>query len=139
MAVSSGLSTTFALETLIHGSHTPATSSSSRLDSSPLVKILGRSFRHGRPLIHRSLRFSSLVSPRCEASSDFAATSSADSLRSSSLSALEQLKTSAADRMFSLSPLFCFFCGLIWCRSCNFSSSLRFNAVFMSAIIASIC
>lgn len=97
MAVSSGLSTTFALETLIHGSHTPATSSS-RPDSSPLVKILGRSFRHGRPLIHRSLRFSSLVSPRCEASSDFAATSSADSLRSASLSALEQLKTSAADR-----------------------------------------
>lgn len=98
MAVSSGLSTTFALETLIHGSHTPATSSS-RPDSSPLVKILGRSFRHGRPLIHRSLRSSSLgMSPRCEASSDFAATSSADSLRSASLSALEQLKTSAADR-----------------------------------------
>ncbi|XP_057533719.1 glutamyl-tRNA reductase 1, chloroplastic-like [Amaranthus tricolor] len=80
MAVSSGLSTTYALETLIHGG----------TNSSSLIKVFGRNHRHGYLNFKRSF-----VSPRCDASSSGSAS---DSVRSSSISALEQLKTSAADR-----------------------------------------
>lgn len=94
MAVASGLSTTFALETLIQ-SPPAATSSSPAVRGSPSsVKVFGRpsrSFRNGT-LIQRRVMI-----PRCEVTPDLAM-ASVDSARSSSLSALEQLKTSAADR-----------------------------------------
>ncbi|KNA12560.1 hypothetical protein SOVF_124580 [Spinacia oleracea] len=91
------ISTSFALETLLHAaSPTPSAAAVSSSSYSPsLINFSGRSHRRGGHLIQRRCPF--FVSPRCEASSDFAATS-VDSVRSSSISALEQLKTSAADR-----------------------------------------
>ncbi|CAO2817683.1 unnamed protein product [Amaranthus hypochondriacus] len=88
MAVSSSLSTTYALDTLIRVGSTA--SSSSMFYSPSTVKFFGRNSRHG----HFNLKLSS-VNPRCEVSSF---ESSVDSIRTSSISALELLKTSAADR-----------------------------------------
>ncbi|XP_021721106.1 glutamyl-tRNA reductase 1, chloroplastic-like [Chenopodium quinoa] len=87
------VSTSFALETLLHAaSPSPAAAAAAASSSySPsLINFSGRTHR-------RVQRRFPLVSPRCEGSSDVAITS-VDSVRSSSISALEQLKTSAADR-----------------------------------------
>lgn len=96
MAVASGLTTTFALETLIQSAPSPASGSSS---PASFVKVFGRRpsrcFRNGTTLIQR--RFTPVMIPRCEVGADLAV-NSAGSARASSLSALELLKTSAADR-----------------------------------------
>ena len=100
MAVASGLTTTFALETLIQSSPAPAAASSS---PASFIKVLGRRpsrrFRNGTLIQRRS---TPVMIPRCEVGVNLAVTS-ADSARAASLSALELLKTSAADRMSILS------------------------------------
>ncbi|GMH03238.1 hypothetical protein Nepgr_005077 [Nepenthes gracilis] len=94
MAVSSGLATTFPLETFIH---IPSSSCSpSRSFSPSLIRVFSRPNSNNRRSLIRS-RNISLFSPRCEAGADLA-TAAIDSDRSSSISALELLKTSAADR-----------------------------------------
>ncbi|KAL8128967.1 hypothetical protein V2J09_018122 [Rumex salicifolius] len=98
MAASSSFSTAFALHNHVHGGAV-ASSSSSRSASFPSSVRLLNGAEFGR-ISRRSLILKrcgvSKVIPRCEAASDGVVT--IDSVRSSSVSALEQLKTSAADR-----------------------------------------
>ncbi|KAL8144148.1 hypothetical protein V2J09_017180 [Rumex salicifolius] len=100
MAVSSGFATTFALDTLVHGAAATSSSSSrsiAAVSSPSLVGLLGgaTSGKTSRRCVTQRRSWGPLVNPRCELGSDDV---SRDSVRSSSISALEQLKTSAADR-----------------------------------------
>ncbi|GAB2269554.1 Glutamyl-tRNA reductase 1, chloroplastic [Dionaea muscipula] len=108
MAVSSSFAGSLALESVFHAPPAAATSSSS---PSSLMSLIYRPTRNNHNnrlggLVIRPRRSPPLVSPRCEVTSDHAAAAataavartSYDSARSSSFSALEQLKTSAADR-----------------------------------------
>lgn len=105
------VSTTFSgakLEALLLKS--AATSSSTRGSSSSQLPVLCKSIRSKRFQFLRS-GFSSLGHVRCEvASSDvLVQNDEIDQAKSSSnLSALEQLKTSAADSMYF--PFLCFLC-----------------------------
>ncbi|GAB4852464.1 Glutamyl-tRNA reductase 1, chloroplastic [Ancistrocladus abbreviatus] len=99
MAVASSFATTFALEALLHTASTSRSPLSSSSSSSPsLVRLSSRAARNShRASIHRHRV--PLWSPRCELTADSPTMESGiDSDRSSSISALELLKTSAADR-----------------------------------------
>lgn len=96
MAVSSSLATSFTglkLETTLFLNSVSSSRSSSQ------SRVLCKPSRLRRSLIHRAAN----LNPRCEVVSD--AVVDTESNRSSSVSALEQLKISAADSGFSF-PLF---------------------------------
>ncbi|GAB4839089.1 Glutamyl-tRNA reductase 1, chloroplastic [Ancistrocladus abbreviatus] len=97
MAVSSGYTATFAMEVLLHSTSSSRSTPSSSASPS-LVRLLGGPARNNRhALIHR--RRAPLLSARCEVTPDSLTTASGiDYDKSSSVSALEQLKISAADR-----------------------------------------
>ncbi|GAB2293693.1 Glutamyl-tRNA reductase 1, chloroplastic [Dionaea muscipula] len=100
MAVSSGITATFALESLIH----TAGASCSSPSSWPSLICIRTTRSKIRCAVVRRLGPPLVRSPRCEVASSpsfdtaTSTSSSLDSARSSSLSALELLKTSAADR-----------------------------------------